>query len=185
MIPSFHFYTGKTLLMINLHHQVPDFDDVSFFFWYITDNVSVYTNYSWPSACRNVIIFLSNIRSIETCYGRYKPESFHLFKGLPKFLFPLGWYFTIISGILSELNLSTCCFQFFRYWYMNSVICEICNSVRMSSFLFWSERRILQSSSGKAFLLILIFFHHFFLLSMLRFRMTVLFYWTFLVILDC
>jgi hypothetical protein len=47
------------------------------------------------------IIFLSSIRSIEACYGRYKAESFHLFKGLPKFLFPLGWYFRIIFGILS------------------------------------------------------------------------------------
>jgi hypothetical protein len=49
-----------------------------------------------------IIIFLSSIRSTETCYGRYKTESFHLFKGLPKFLFPFVWYF----GILSELILS-------------------------------------------------------------------------------
>jgi hypothetical protein len=35
--------------------------------------------------CKNItIIFLSSIRSIETCYGRYKTEFFHLFKGLPK-----------------------------------------------------------------------------------------------------
>jgi hypothetical protein len=60
-----------------------------------------------------IIIFLSSIRSIETCYGRYKTESFHLFKGLPKFLFPFSWYFRIIFGILSELILSTCSFQFF------------------------------------------------------------------------
>jgi hypothetical protein len=38
-------------------------------------------------------MLLSSIRSIETCYGRYKTESFHLFKGFPKFLFPFGWYF--------------------------------------------------------------------------------------------
>jgi hypothetical protein len=29
-----------------------------------------------------IIIFLSSIRSIETCYECYKSESFHLFKGL-------------------------------------------------------------------------------------------------------
>jgi hypothetical protein len=28
------------------------------------------------------IIYLSSIRSVETCYGCYKTESFHLFKGL-------------------------------------------------------------------------------------------------------
>jgi hypothetical protein len=55
-----------------------------------------------------IIIFLSSIRSIETCYGRYKTESFHLFKGLPKFLF-----------------LSTCSFKFFLYWHVNSVILKI------------------------------------------------------------
>jgi hypothetical protein len=38
-----------------------------------------------------------------------------------------GWYFRIIFGILSELILSTCSFQFFLYWYMNSGICDICN----------------------------------------------------------
>jgi hypothetical protein len=49
-----------------------------------------------------IIIFLSSIiRSIETCYGCYKTESFHLFNGLPKFLFPFDWYFRIIVGILS------------------------------------------------------------------------------------
>jgi hypothetical protein len=45
----------------------------------------------------------------------YKTESFHLFKGLSKFLFPFGWYFRIIFGILSDLILSTCCFKFFLY----------------------------------------------------------------------
>jgi hypothetical protein len=57
--------------------------------------------------CYIIIIFLSSIRSIETCYGCYKTESLHLFKGLPEFLFPFGWYFIIIFGILSELILST------------------------------------------------------------------------------
>jgi hypothetical protein len=42
-----------------------------------------------------------SIRSIETCYGRYKTESFHLFKGIPKFLFPFGWYFRIASLVIS------------------------------------------------------------------------------------
>jgi hypothetical protein len=51
-----------------------------------------------------IIIFLSSIRSIETCYGCYKTEFFHIFKGLPTFLFPFGWYFRIIFGILSELK---------------------------------------------------------------------------------
>jgi hypothetical protein len=78
-----------------------------------------------------IIIFLSSIRPLVTCYGNYKTESLHLFRGLPKFLFPFGWYFRIIFGIL-QLILSTCSFQFFLYWYMNSVICEICNSVKMS-----------------------------------------------------
>jgi hypothetical protein len=99
---------------------------------------------SMESTVRNVyiiIIFLSSIRSkIETCYGCYKTESFHLFKGLPKFIFPFGWYFWIIFGILSELILSTWSFQCFLYWHMNSVICEICNSVKMSSFLLWPQR---------------------------------------------
>jgi hypothetical protein len=58
-----------------------------------------------------IIVFLSSIRSIETCYGCYKTESFHLFKGLPKFLFRFGWYFRIIFWILS-----TCSFQFFLFW---------------------------------------------------------------------
>jgi hypothetical protein len=60
-----------------------------------------------------IIIFLYSIRSIETCYGRYKTESFHLFKGLPKFIFRFGWYFRIIFGIMSELTLSACSFKFF------------------------------------------------------------------------
>jgi hypothetical protein len=55
--------------------------------------------------CLFIIIFLSSIRSIETCYGRYKADSFHLFKGLPKVLFSFGCYFRIIFGILSELIL--------------------------------------------------------------------------------
>jgi hypothetical protein len=55
-----------------------------------------------------IIIFLSSIRSIETCYGCYKTESFHLFKGLRETLFPFDWYFRIIFGILSELILSSC-----------------------------------------------------------------------------
>jgi hypothetical protein len=50
------------------------------------------------------IIFLSSITFIETCYGCYKTESFHLFKGLPKFLFPFDWYFIIIFGILSTCS---------------------------------------------------------------------------------
>jgi hypothetical protein len=29
-----------------------------------------------------IIIFLSSIRSIEICYGRYKTESFHIYKGI-------------------------------------------------------------------------------------------------------
>jgi hypothetical protein len=62
-----------------------------------------------------IIIFLSSNRSIETCYGRYKTESFNLFKVLSKFLFPFGWYFKIIFVILSELILSTCSFQLFLY----------------------------------------------------------------------
>jgi hypothetical protein len=47
-----------------------------------------------------IIIFVSSITSIETCYARYKTESFHLFQGLPKFIFPFGWYFKIILGPL-------------------------------------------------------------------------------------
>jgi hypothetical protein len=35
---------------------------------------------------------LHSIRSTETCYGRWKTESFHILKGLPKFIFPFGWY---------------------------------------------------------------------------------------------
>jgi hypothetical protein len=49
------------------------------------------------------IIFLSNIRSIEDCYGRYKTEFFHLLNGLPKFLFRLGWYFRIILYVYMSL----------------------------------------------------------------------------------
>jgi hypothetical protein len=51
-----------------------------------------------------------------------------------KFLFPFGWYFRTIFGILSELILSTCSFQFFLYWYMNSVICDIFYSVKNGEF---------------------------------------------------
>jgi hypothetical protein len=102
----------------------------------------------------NFVIFLSSIRSIEICYGRYKTESFQLFKGLPKFLFPFGWYIRIIFGVLSELILSTCSFQIFLYWYMNSVICEICNSVKSLHFFCGPNECILQSSSGNAFLLL-------------------------------
>jgi hypothetical protein len=41
-------------------------------------------------------------------------------------------------GSCQSSSCQTCSFQFLLYWYMNSVICGICNSVKMS-FLLWSQ----------------------------------------------
>jgi hypothetical protein len=56
-------------------------------------------------------------------------------------------FFSLLIGVLESFlgscQSSSCqhaLSNFFLYWYMNSVICDICNSVKMSSFLLWSQR---------------------------------------------
>jgi hypothetical protein len=52
-----------------------------------------------------IIIFLSSIRSIETCYGCYKTESFNLFKCLPKFIFNLVGILESFLGSCHPVNM--------------------------------------------------------------------------------
>jgi hypothetical protein len=54
-------------------------------------------------------------------------ESFHLFKGLPKFLFPFGWYW---KSFLGSCQHALSNFSYTDIWIL---LCEICNSVKISS----------------------------------------------------
>lgn len=63
-----------------------------------------------------------------------------LFQIFPKISILFGWYLKIILGLMPELLLSTCSFQFLLYCSTHSVICGICSSLIISPFLLQSKR---------------------------------------------
>lgn len=52
------------------------------------------------------------------------------------FVSKVAWNIVIFLGILSELILSICYFQFLVQYLLNSVICEICSSFLIFHFLY-------------------------------------------------